>query len=190
MDCETTGLASNCDDPSYNPKTGETYQSLSWGFIVANAQTLEPIEELYIEIQYNGTAVWDMRAQKIHGLTQEHLKVSGFTESEAVEAIGSLIMKHWGPTGRIGTLGHNVATFDMWFLKRLFRTFDIELRFGNRHVDTSTVGFVNWETYTSDALFELMGYEARGDHNALDDAKMSLASARITRQLFKKCVDG
>jgi len=189
MDCETTGLASNCDDPSYNPKTKETYQSVSWGLIVADAQTLKPIEKLYIEIQWDGESVWDKRAEKIHGLTKEHLKENGFTQSEAVEAIGSLVMKHWGPDGRIGTLGHNVATFDLWFFKRLFRKFNIELRFGNRHVDTSTVGFVNWETYTSDALFDVVGFEERGDHNALQDAEQSLEAARITRLLFKNCIE-
>ena len=189
MDCETTGLASNCDDPSYNPKTGDTYQSVSWGLIVADAQTLKPIEKMYIEIQWDGESVWDKRAEKIHGLTKEHLKENGFTQSEAVEAIGSLLMKHWGPTGRIGTLGHNVATFDLWFFKRLFRKFDIELSFGNRHVDTSSIGFVNWETYTSDALFEAVGFEERGEHNALEDARHALESDRITRLLFKNCIE-
>ena len=48
MDCETTGLAVNRDDPSYDQEKGIEYQSVSWGFIVANAQTLEPIEKIYI----------------------------------------------------------------------------------------------------------------------------------------------
>lgn len=189
MDCETTGLAINRDDPSYDPENDVEYQSVSWGFIVANAQTLEPIEKMYIEIQWNGEAKWDNRAQKIHGLSKEHLAANGFTESEAVEAIGTLIMKHWGPTVRIGTLGHNVATFDIWFLKRLFRRHGIELSFGSRHVDTSSIGFVNWNTYTSDQLFEAVGFESRGDHNALQDAEQSLAAARITKMLFNKCLD-
>ena len=189
MDCETTGLASNCDDPSYNPKTGEEYQAVSWGLVVADAQTLKPIEELYIEIQHNGDSEWDMRAQRIHGLSKDYLAENGFSEEEAVEAIGTLIMKYWGSEVSIRTLGHNVATFDLWFFKRLFRRQGIELRFGNRHIDTSTVGFVNWETYNSDDLFEMVGFDARGEHNALDDAKMALESARVTRLLFKNCID-
>lgn len=190
MDCETTGLASNCDDPSYNPETKEEYQAVSWGLIVADAQTFKPLDELYIEIQHNGDSVWDPRAQRIHGLSKEHLEQNGFTEEEAVEAIGTLIMKHWGPNVSIRTLGHNVATFDLWFFKRLFRRHGIELHFGNRHIDTSTIGFVNWETFNSDDLFEMIGFDARGEHNALEDAKMSLEAARLTRMLFKKCIDG
>jgi len=190
MDCETTGLAINKDDPSFDPDTGKEYQAVSWGFVVANAQTLQPIEKMYIEIQWNGVSTWDNRAQKIHGLSKEHLEKNGFTELEAVEAIGTLIMKHWGPTVRIGTLGHNVATFDLWFLRRLFRRHNIELSFGSRHVDTSSIGFVNWNTFTSDALFSMVGFDDRGDHNALDDALMSLESARITRNIFTNCLDG
>lgn len=190
MDCETTGLASNADDPSFNPQTGAEYQAISWGLIVANAQTLKPIDKMYIEIQWNGDSVWDTRAQKVHGLSKEYLKENGFTEEEAVEAIGTLIIKHWGPDGRIGTLGHNVATFDLWFLKRLFRRHDIDLRFGNRHVDTSSIGFVNWETFNSDDLFSAVGFDDRGAHNALQDAEQSLEAARRTRLLFKNCIDG
>lgn len=189
VDCETTGLAVNQDDPSYNPKTGEEYQAISWGLIVADAQTLTPIEEMYVETQWNGVSVWDDRAQKIHGLSKEYLEKNGFTEQETVEAIGTLIMKYWGPTVSIRTLGHNVVSFDIWFLKRLFRRHDIELRFGSRHIDTSTLGFVNWGTFNSDDLFSAVGFDARGDHNALDDARMSLESARVTKLIFNKCLE-
>jgi len=189
IDCETTGLAVNCDDPSYNTATKDEYQAVSWGLIVADAQTLKPIEKMYIEVQHNGVAIWDNRAEKIHGLSREHLNANGFTEAEAVEAIGSLIMKHWGPTVNIKTLGHNVTTFDVWFLKRLFRKYKIDLKFGGRHIDTSSIGFVNWETFNSDDLFQMVGFDARESHNALDDATMALEAARVTRLLFKNCLD-
>jgi len=182
IDCETSGLKYNSDDPS------DGFQSVSWGVIVADAKTLKPIEELYVEIKWNGESEWAMGAQKIHGLSKEHLEENGMTEEEAVVAIGSLITKHFG-TNSLCLLGHNVATFDLWFLKRLFRKFGIELKFGNRHVDTSSIGFVNWEVFTSDALFEEVGYDARGAHNSLDDARMALEAARRTRVLFKTLLE-
>lgn len=198
IDCETTGFVFTGDDPSCDPTTGEIHQAVSWGIIVADAKTLKPIDEMYIEIQWNEDSIrqrnanpaFGSHAEKIHGLTKEHLDEHGFTEEEAVEAIGSLIIKHWGPTNCICLLGHNVATFDLRFLKRLFRKFEIELKFGNRHLDTNTVGFVNWGTFNSDDLFEMVGFEARGDHNALSDARMSLDSARITRELFTRLLEG
>ena len=183
IDCETSGLKYNSDDPS------EDFQSVSWGIIVADAKTLKPIEELYVEIKWDGESLWSMGAQKIHGLSKEYLEENGMTDEEAVVAIGSLIAKHFGTDNALCCLGHNVATFDVPFLKRLFRKHGIELKFGNRHVDTSSIGFVNWGVFTSDALFEEVGYEARGDHNALDDARMALEAARRTRVIFQSVLE-
>lgn len=182
VDCETSGLLFNADDPS------EGFQSIAWGLIVADAKTLKPIEELYVEIKWDGVSGWQSGAQKAHGLSKEYLEENGMTNEEAVIAMGSLISKHFAD-GKICLLGHNVVTFDIWFLKRLFRQFDIELKFGARHIDTNSVGFVNWETFNSDDLFEEIGFEARGDHNALEDARMALEAARVSRILFKKVLE-
>ena len=151
---------------------------------IEDASTLKPIEELYVEIKWDGESGWQAGAQKAHGMTKEYLEENGMTNEEAVMAIGSLISKHFAD-GKICLLGHNVVTFDIWFLKRLFRKFDIELKFGARHIDTNSVGFVNWETFNSDDLFELVGFDQRGKHNALDDARMALEAARQTRVIFK-----
>lgn len=186
IDCETTGLKFNADDPS------EGHQSVSWGIIVANADTLEPIKKLYVEIKWNDESVaarqrdpkFGKRAEEIHGLTFEYLEDNGMSEREAVEEIGGLILEYFAD-GNIRTLGHNVATFDLWFLKRLFRKFQIELKFGSRHIDTSSLGYVNFGVYTSDQLFDAVGFDARDAHNALEDAEMSLESARRMRMIFE-----
>ena len=183
MDCETTGLSFNGDDPSIG------YQSVSWGFIVADAHTLKPIEELYVEIEWDGQSKWNKRAEKVHGLSKSYLAKNGVTEEEAVEQAGSLILRHWGPKNCIHTLGHNVVSFDLWFLKRMFRNHDIELRFGNRHYDTNSMGWVALETFTSDQLFEAVGLTARKDHNALTDARYALESARRIRLIFEDALD-
>ncbi len=190
MDCETSGLFYNADDPSIDPKTGDEYQSVAWGLIVASAQTFEPIEELYIEIKWNGDALWDMEAQAVHGLSLEYLEENAFAEEDAVAEIANLIVRHFGTDNAIKTLGHNVTSFDLWFMKRLMRRHEIELRFGARHVDTSTIGFVNYEVYTSGQLFELIGFDTRNKHNALEDARMSLESARQSRLIFNSVLNG
>lgn len=190
MDCETSGLAINTDDPSYDPESGKEYQSVSWGLIIASAHTLKPIEELYVEIKWNGDSQWDMRAQAVHGLTLDYLEDHALDEEDAVAEMANLIVKHFGTDSAIKVLGHNVVSFDLWFMKRLMRRHGIELRFGNRHVDTSTIGFVNYEVYTSDQLFELIGFDAREDHNALDDARMSLEAARQSRIIFNSVLNG
>jgi len=191
-DCETSGLALNCDDASYNPDTGEVYQSVAWGLIIADADTLKPIKKLYLEIQWDGKSVWSKQAENVHGLSKEHLAENGLTNSEAVEAIANFILPYWGPTNSIRLVGHNVATFDMWFLKRLMRSEQIELRFGNRHIDTSSLGFGTFGTYTSDELFETVGLPKRdpSKHNALTDAEYSLESVRRIRAIFQRALEG
>lgn len=191
MDCETTGLSYNTDDASIG------HQAVSWGIIVADAKTLKPIEELYVEIKWNEQSVaarnqdpkFGKTAEKIHGLTFDHLDQNGMDESEAVLLIGSLIMKYWGPTVSIRTLGHNVHLFDLPFFRAMFRRHGIELSFGNRHYDTNSIGFVAFDTFNSDDLFERVGFDLRGTHNALDDAKMALESARRIRVLCQSAVE-
>jgi len=192
IDCETTGLCFSNDNPVYNPKTGERHQTVSWGFIVADALTLKPIEKLYVEIAWNENSLqqrlddprFGKKAESIHGLTMKHLFKNGLTEEDAVCKIGELILKYWGPNVSIRTLGHNVHMFDLRFLMDLFQRQEIILKFGNRHYDTNSMGFCAMTTWTSDELFSNMGFDDRGDHNALDDAEMALESARRLRLIF------
>jgi DNA polymerase III epsilon subunit-like protein len=185
IDVETSGYARNSDDMSYSSATGDTYQMISCGLIVVNAQTLKTIEELYVEIKWDGSSVWDMGAQAVHGLTLQYLEEHGMTTTEAVMEIAGLILKYWGPTSPVVLVGHNVATFDTWFLKRLLRSEKIEVKFSNRMIDTNTVGFVVFSTFNSDDVFEQVGCGIRdgSKHNALDDARMSLQVVRTARMI-------
>ena len=196
IDCETTGLCFSNDSPVYNEKTGERHQTVSWGVIIADAATLKPIDELYVEIKWNEESIHQREenskfgtfAEKVHGLKKSYLDKNAGTEEDAVLEIGELIMKHWGPTGSIVTLGHNVHLFDLPFIRDLFNRVGVPLKFGNRHIDTNSIGFVNWNTFNSDDLFGLLGYEERGDHNALEDIRQALDAARTSRLLFKTMI--
>lgn len=190
IDCETTGLTFGSDNAD------EGHQAVSWGIVVADAATLKPVEELYVEIKWNAQSkaarkkdpTFGKRAEEIHHLTYDYLEKNGIDEEDAVAKIGELILKYWGPEVSIRTLGHNVHLFDLFFLRSMFRRHGIELKFGNRHYDTNSIGFANFGTFTSDELFEKVGFEARGAHNALDDAKMALESARRIRVIFQSAI--
>lgn len=193
IDCETTGLFvddGKNSDPSRNALTGEYYQAIAWGIVVANFQTLTPIEKLYLEIQYDPNARWDNSAERIHGLSRQHLAENGLTEIEAVEEIASLVLKHWGPDDPVRLLGHNVATFDLFFLRSLLRKYDIQITFGNRHLDTNSVGLATFGTFNSDDLYDAVGLPARdaNKHNALEDALLSLETTRRVRTIFQKII--
>lgn len=193
IDCETTGICWGYESPVYNPSTKERHQAVSWGVIVADAHTLMPIEKLYIEVKWNehskrqarNTLTFGQEATKIHGLTRGYLEENGVDEEHAVELIGELILKYWGPDVTVKTLGHNVHLFDVAFLRDLFERHDIHIKFGSRHVDSSSVGFVVLGAWSSDDLFAKLGFTERGKHNALQDAEMTLAAMRIIRTLTK-----
>jgi len=186
IDCETTGLDWDADDPSNG------HQPVSWGLIVADAKTLKSVEELYVEIKYNEASKlarasdpeFGVDAANIHGLTFKHLEEHAISEEEAVILIANLILKYWGPTSQVKTLGHNVHMFDMPFMRAMFRRYNIHIPFGSRHYDTNSIGFATVGAYVSDALFATMGFDNRNVHNALEDARMALESARRIKVLW------
>jgi DNA polymerase III alpha subunit (gram-positive type) len=189
IDVETTGLAFNMDDPSHNPNTGETFQAISYGIIVVDAVKLIPIEELYIEVQWDGTSTWSPQAEKVHGLSKQHLIENGMSKSDAVEQIANLLISHWGPSSPIHILGHN-PSFDLVFLKRDLRSEGLEIKFGSKIVDTNSIGFAVYNTHNSDDLFEMVGMDKRSDHNALDHARSALKVLQTTRLIATECFGG
>ncbi len=189
IDVETTGLAFNMDDPSYNTNTGETFQAISYGIIIVDAINLVPIEELYIEVQWDGISTWSPQAEKVHGLSKQYLKENGVSVADAVEQIANLLISHWGPTLPVHLLGHNPA-FDLAFLKRALRSEGLEIKFGNKLIDTNSIGFAVYDTHNSDDLFEMVGMKKRSDHNALDDARSALTVVKTTRLIATDCFGG
>lgn len=183
MDCETSGLNFNSIDPS------EGFQSVSWGLIVADANTFKPIEELYLEIKWDGLSTWNKQAEDIHGLSREYLDKNGMTKEEAAVTIGNFIHKYWNPSNEfsyqrnVRCLGHNVATFDICFMRSLLSPFGIMFPTGNRFIDTSSIAFSTLGCYTSDEAFELIGVE-RKLHNALEDAAAALKLVKTVRTLY------
>lgn len=192
MDAETSGIAMGCDDPSYDPELDKEYQAVSWGLVVANAQTLKPIETLYVEIKWNGESIWSKEAQKIHGLSPAYLEQHGVSEEDACIQIAELLMKYWGPEGVVCIGGHNVATFDKFFFKRLLNKFGLPVRFGSKTIDTNAIGFATFGTHNSDELFEVVGLPPRDpeNHNSLQDADNARRTVQIVRSLFQRCING
>ena len=81
-------------------------------------------------------------------------------------------------------LGHN-ADFDIKFTNQLFA--DVGLPPLNKHhviLDTSSTGFITLGLYKSDMLFERLGFDKRGAHNALEDILMTLETCKIIKGLM------
>src|SRR5690606_5178943 len=112
-----------------------------------------------------------------------HLAKNGLPFEDAYVDICNFIFK-WFATTPIVTLGHNSITFDMAFLREDCAQVGLNLKFGNRHLDSNTLGVTLFNTYTSDQLFSEMGQEDRGDsHNALDDIKRTIEVFRVARAM-------
>ena len=190
IDAETSGIAMGQIDPTFNPATGEKYQAVSFGLVVADAATLKPIDQLYVEIKWDGESVWDKRAEAVHGLSLAYLEEHGMDEEDAVVEIVTLILKHWGPDSAVCLGGHNVATFDKFFLSKLLQKHGMPVRYGSKTIDTNAIGFATFGTHNSDDLFEMVGCPARdpAHHNALVDALNALTAVRIIRKLFTQCI--
>lgn len=180
LDSETSGIFFEANPARLGD---ERYQAVSWGMQILNGD-FEVLDELYIEIQWDGKSKWSDRAQKVHGLTKEHLAANADTFEDAYVKIVNFIFKWFGTTPVV-VLGHNVA-FDLAFLRSDLQELDLKLSFGNRVLDSNTLGFTVFETYTSDQLFEILGQEDRESHNALDDIKRTVQAFRVARSLARQ----
>jgi len=190
MDCETSGMtfASQTDplnpDPSSDPSKNGYYQSVSWGLIVCDMTTMQMVDKLYVEIKWDGESLWDAKAEKVHGLTKDHLEKHGKSEEDAACDIYDFIIKWWpDPKIAISTMGHNIASFDHWYFRRLMTKFNLMPTLGNRVIDTNTIGIVCYDAYTSNELYGLVGVQ-RNAHNALEDIKASWKVIKTTRSIF------
>ena len=189
LDSESTGMAFSgkvdpkCPDPTTDIISGKQYTAISWGLVVVDMETLSIIDELYVEIKHTAPYAWEYGAEKVHGLTREHLAEHGKSREDAAVEIAEFILKHWDIESAISTIGHNQVTFDHWFFRQLKNEFGIMFKFANRHIDTNYLTLGVYGVEGSKELFELFS-DARGTHNALEDIKQTVEVFVKTRKLF------
>lgn len=180
IDWETTG--SNFGGDSHID-----YQGIAFGAIIFDTETFEPVETLYRELHFDDTKYkWTEGAEKIHGLSREHLAEHGVSREEALVDLLELITRYIG-TNKILFLGHNVD-FDIDFTLQLAGDFGIVLPVHHVKIDTSGMGFAIIGKYKSDDVFGFFCGERAEKHNALDDASMTLTAVRSMRQVFHEAV--
>lgn len=174
IDFETTGFSL--------PNYAERHQGISFGAIIFDMRTFESIDAIYHEIKFKSNYSWAPKAEEIHGLSKEHLEEHGITQEEAALELLTLIHKYCG-SDPIVLLGHRV-NFDRAFIDQLVATQHMEVKYNPTVIDTSALSTVFLETPYSNDLFQMLGFEARGKHNALEDIMMTLESVRIFKEHF------
>ena len=131
-----------------------------------------------------------MKAEAVHGMSKEYLEKHGVDEEDAVMDILEFLMEHLDITKPIFVLGHNVGTFDLPFLKDLLYRHGVEkIKFGHRCFDTFSLSMGTIKEHDSNMLFKRLGFADRNDHNALDDAKMALASFRLLNKAWTQMLE-
>lgn len=183
IDCETSGMEM---DPE--KKVCDGYQSIAWGVIVSDALTFKPIEELYVEIKWDGVSKWEWQAEKIHGLSKDYLEKHGLSEEDAVEKIAGLIYSHFEIEDPIVLAGQNVGRFDLPFFRKLLTSQGVDAKFAYRTLDTFSLGFGTIGAVNSDDLFEKLGIVRPTPHNALEDARAALKSIRLINKIYRTCL--
>lgn len=172
------------------------HQGVSFGAVVFDLATFEPIDTLYREIKFEQSKyTWSIEAQNIHGLSREYLETNGVSQEEAAVDLVDLILKYFG-TEKVLMMGHN-ANFDISFTKQLLKSIDFEfgtikpieeVPFINLHhvlIDTACIGLVTMGLFKSDLLFDSLGLTERTLHNALEDALMTVEACKRIRLLVE-----
>jgi len=180
IDVETTGFSKG-DDITAN------HQIVSIGLVISD-RNFKAIDKFYCEIKWNGTSHWTQQAEKIHGLSKEHLEEHGLSEEDAVYAIAEFLLGHYDPDEYIFFLGHNPRNFDVPFFTKLTNKYDVYFKVGHRTVDSFSVGFAFLGANDSVELFDYF-YPKRGLHNALEDAEMALGVCRKIRKIMDSIIN-
>lgn len=176
VDWETSGS-------SWDGNSAEKYQGVSFGLVVFKVEDFTPVKTLYREIKYDPSKyLWTKEAEAVHGLSIEHLEQHGITQEEAAIDFVSLLLEYFDPQKGILFLGHN-RDFDIDFTKQLLDPYGLMFKIHKVILDTSGIGLVSVGQFKSNPLFEEMGFETRGAHNALDDAFMTLGVCERVRLL-------
>lgn len=191
MDCETSGINFDANRSESNKSVAAGYQAVSWGLVISNTDHFKPIDELYLEVKWNGYSKWNAKAEEIHGLSKEYLEENGVDEEEALATMLEFIMKHIDIKKPLCFLGHNIMSFDLPFFRDLLYRYEIKnIKFAHRQLDTFSLSVGTVKEYDSETLFQRLGYKARDEHNSLIDAKQALGSYRrinkAWNQMLKK----
>lgn len=183
------GLAIDWETSGYSlPEYAKLHQGISLGAIIFDSQSLEPIESLYLEIQFDEKKYkWEAAAERVHGITRDHLLKNGITQEEAAVQLCNLVVKYIG-TDDVMLLGHRVH-FDRAFTEQLTKTIGVDLSYHPNTIDSCSMSIALMEIAKSEDVFQMMGMPARQEHNAMEDIMYTLLSVKRMKELFFKGIE-
>lgn len=177
VDTETSGSTFGTYEETFS-----RYQGLAFGAIVATSDTFEEVASLSIKVKFDSSKYeWSDEAEKIHGLTREHLEAEGLETEEAAAELAGFILDHFG-TGKVMFANHN-PWFDIEAMRQLLEPHGVMPDLHHVVLDTSGLGFVAMGKYRSNDVFEFFNGERPPIHDALGDARMALGVLKGIREI-------
>lgn len=178
------GLGIDWETSGYSlPKYAENHQGISFGALIYEVATLDIVDTLYREIIFEDTKYeWSDGAEKVHGITRDHLKLHGVTQAEAAYDLGSMVLKYIG-NEKVPLLGHRVY-FDEAFTNQLMQAIDVQFEYDPIRIDSAAIGLMFLGTGSSDQLFDACGLPPRQAHNSLEDITYTIKSLQAIKNAF------
>jgi len=194
LDIETTGL--DPDKHSVVSVGAVEFDPIKLGFKSGNSKSRHKISQPENQF-YQECRIWEgaeimPEALDVHGMSREEITSS---DKQSLENLMKLLLS-WVESCDYHTMaGHNVH-FDLGFVKNSLRRYDLKNVFQQRVIDTHSLTWMHMvkqgkerptkdkhSAVSSDFVFKYVGIEyKRGDHNALEDAK--LTAEAISRLLY------
>jgi hypothetical protein len=178
IDWETSGTTWTTHEQTF-----KQFQGISFGAVIADAETFEPVETLYRIVKFDEKYTWSAEAEAIHGISRGFLAENGVDREDAALALAELIIKYFGIGTKVMFAGHN-TWFDIHATKQLLEEFGVMPEIHHVVLDSAPTAFVAINEYKSDVVFDLLGGIVRKQHNALEDALLSLSVLRNINKFF------
>lgn len=179
IDTETGGL---------NPQTDSI---LSLGAVVLNPDGSLG-ETFYVLINEGTNRHVTEDALKVNGISLSMIDTNGVTPSMAVTMFSEFLLRNEIPR-KTELAGHNIAGFDMGFIRRLYCLAGVRMPFDYHTLDTMSVAlFWRWTGHVPvsrvslDALakhFSIVVREPGAIHNSLEDAVATAKLLAIFREM-------
>jgi DNA polymerase III epsilon subunit-like protein len=175
IDWETSGSA-------WGEDSSVDYQGVSFGAVVFDLATFEVVDTLYREIKFDESKYkWTAGAEKIHGLSREHLAANGVSSEDAAVDLMTFFTKYFAPDEMVFVIGHH-CEFDEAFSRQLLEPHGIMYKAFTR-LDTAGAGLINFGIHKSNDLFDFLGLPPRTTHNALEDIVLTVQAAKMMRTI-------
>jgi DNA polymerase III epsilon subunit-like protein len=174
---ETTGINNVIDEPVY-----KNNEIVCLSAVVCEKRTFKTIDEIIIFIDHGLRDI----GTRWHGITPEFLEENGLDEESAVVEFSNFILQYFDPDGSIITLGQNVHSFVLPFVKNLLYRNEVYIYFSSNSLDVFSITVPTIGETTIKELIELFGDVDKLEPSYQQEEYACLLKAKTFVEVFRK----